>query len=175
MSMDTTSFEAWVNQYRTRIYRAACLLLDNPHDAEDITQQVFMEAWRGGSQFKGRSDPFTWLYTILRRACARHRRRHWWRIFGQQTESYETLLAQSPAITPAPCEESSLADDIRTVRLILRELSTALREVLILRYVEFYTVSEISHLLKIPEGTVKSRIHYALKVAAHHWPKEEKP
>ena len=82
-------------------------------------------------------------------------------------------LDDCPAEGPSPGEATSASDDCLAVRALLKVLSPGLREVLVLRYVESYSVSEIALALKIPEGTVKSRIHYALQVAAQRWREEE--
>jgi len=168
------TFDAMAEVCRPRVYRAACLLLDDPHEAEDVTQQVFVEAWRRWGRFEGRAEVFTWLYTILRRACARHRRHAWWRLLRPRAAASVDAMADLPAAGPLPHEAVSSTEESRKVRALLARLSLGLREVLVLRYVESYSVPEIAVALSIPEGTVKSRIHYALQVAAREWRKEEK-
>jgi len=174
MEPSADTFDAMVEACRPRVYRAVCLLLDDPHEAEDITQKVFLDAWRGWSRFEGRSEVFSWLYTILRRACARHRRQTWWRLFRTQQAGAWSPLDDCAAEGQSPYEATSDSDDRSAVRALLKKLSPSLREVLVLRYVESYSVSGIAQALKIPEGTVKSRIHYALEVAAKRWREEEK-
>ncbi|MFT5128886.1 MAG: RNA polymerase sigma-70 factor (ECF subfamily) [Rhodothermales bacterium] len=163
---DRASFEAAADECRSRIYRAACLLLDDPCEAEDVTQQVFLEAWRGWDGFAERASAFTWMYRILLRVSARHRRRLWWRFWRPQSlphEGAELITDAGPGV----------ADDERqALRTLLRELSPKLREVLVLRYVEELSVSEMADTLRIPQGTVKSRIHYALQVASRRWKEE---
>lgn len=163
------SFESAALACRPRIYRAACLLLDDPQEAEDATQQAFIEAWRGWARFEGRSSAFTWLYRILVRTCARRRRRRGWLAWRTGTgDPLETALKLSdPA--PGPDVRHERRDTQEAVRALLRNLSPKLRAVLVLRYVEDCTVPEIARTLGVPEGTVKSRLNYALGTAARLW------
>ncbi|MDD5707096.1 MAG: sigma-70 family RNA polymerase sigma factor [Kiritimatiellae bacterium] len=167
-------FDEVVETCRPRIYRAACLLLDSACDAEDVTQQVFVQAWHGWGRFRGESEAFTWLYRILLRICARHRRRWWWRkvlpFAGHESQQALANLADNVA---GPDGHAAAGDDGCAVRLLLAKLTPKLREILVLRYLEDYSVGDIARALRIPEGTVKSRINYALGVARDIWCAEQ--
>ena len=105
---DDARFDEVVEECRTRIYRAACLLLDDPCEAEDVTQQVFLEDWRGWAGFAGRSSAFTWLSRMLLRVCPRHRRRVWWRFWRPRSQSIEQPeLPEDEAATAADDERPS--------------------------------------------------------------------
>jgi len=117
---------------------------------------------------------FTWLYTILRRTCARHRRQVWWRHFRASDAPTQAALDDVPSDEPSPPEIARANEACRAVRTLLKKLSPSLRDVLVLRYIEEFSVGEIARVLKIPDGTVKSRIHYALQLAALQWNKEQK-
>lgn len=163
------SFESAALACRPRIYRAACLLLDDAHEAEDATQQTFVEAWRGWARFEGRSSAFTWLYRILVRTCARRRRRRGWLAWRGATADPVDVAMELADPAPGPDVRHERSDLQEAVRVLLRSLSPKLRAVLVLRYVEDCTVPEIARTLGVPEGTVKSRLNYALEAAARLW------
>src|SRR5919199_2543506 len=68
------AFEVLVLRHRDRAYRVALRTLDDPADAEDVTQEAFLDAWRGLEGFSGASAFSTWFYRILVNRCLQHRR-----------------------------------------------------------------------------------------------------
>jgi RNA polymerase sigma-70 factor (ECF subfamily) len=175
MDESAATFESLALPCRPRIYRAACLLLDGPDEAQDVTQCVFAQAWRGWSRFEGRSDVFTWLYRILLRVCARQR----WRrgLLALRFGSREPIEVAGTVADPTPGPDAAAvqADNRAEIRRLLRGLSPKLRAVLVLRFVEDQTVPEIACSLGIPEGTVKSRLNYAVHAAAQVWRERNTP
>jgi RNA polymerase sigma-70 factor (ECF subfamily) len=161
-------FEQVVYDNRERIYRAACMLLDNDAEAEDLTQSVFVQAWRGWERFEGRSQAYTWLYRILLRAYRRQQRRRWWlvtRSFVNNSSEHETVN-QLVDNQPPPDVSARRKDDCSEVRTVMRGMSPKLREVLVLRYTEDWSVDQIAAALGIPTGTVKSRLNFAQQIVA---------
>jgi len=161
-------FEAVVQQNRGRLYRAACFLLGDPAEAEDLTQQVFVAAWRGWAQFEGRSEPYTWLYRILLRTHRRYRRKRWWvdRLLPFNRENTGSPLESIADERPQPDGRLRQSDDCAEVQAVMRGMSQKLREVLVLRYSEDLSLEAIAATLEVPLGTVKSRLNLAQQVVA---------
>lgn len=147
--------ERLVSEYGGRIYAAAVLLCSNDHDAEELTFRTLDQAVKKIRLYNPQWRFFTWLYTIMLNF---HRMSH-------RRRQVELVPMGGAADLPErPCEEfadmlSQTADD--EVEGAVRTLSEPLREVVMLRYFADRTVDEISMLLGIPPGTVKSRLHHA--------------
>jgi RNA polymerase sigma-70 factor (ECF subfamily) len=166
--LTTVDFEQVVRDKRARIYRAACFLLDDAAEADDLTQQVFVAAWRGWQKFEHRSEPYTWLYRILLRVHSRHQRRRWWRerVLGHRDADSPASLENVADEQPAPDSATRRADDRLEVRAVIRGMSPKLRAVLVLRYSEDLPLEQIAATLGVPVGTVKSRLNLAQQTVA---------
>ncbi len=128
----------------------ALRILRDRSDAEDIVQEVFVQAWRQAARFDAsRGTPEAWICTITRsRALDRLRRR---------AVRREDCTDEPPAVGAAPRAEEALA-----VRAALRSLSADQRTALELAYYEGLSQSEIADRLGQPLGTVKTRIRTAM-------------
>lgn len=156
------SFETVAERLAPRLYRTAMALCRNPHDAEDVVQDTLLQAFRKWHQFEGRSDPATWLYTIAARICRRrHRRRS-----GEPAtlEPYDELLppASGPIVDVSQLDHR--VDDARLrerIELEIAALPPLFRMPLVLVDIAEMTTAEAASILRIREGTVKSRVHRA--------------
>ena len=135
-------------------YRFSRGFCRDPHDAEDLVQEVLATLLRSLATFRGDSSLSTWTYTVTRRACARLRKR----------ASLDALLetrefASAPADEPAPSAErrelgAALENAIAALPLVQRE-------VVVMRDVEGLPAAEVGKVLGISERAVKSRLHRA--------------
>jgi RNA polymerase sigma-70 factor (ECF subfamily) len=146
--------------YGGRLLRAAWFLCRDNVEAQDLVQETFAEAIKSALRFGGRSAPYTWLYGILRRRfllqCRKRGRFGRWLRLLERPEK-----AARPA---APTESSGSGDEnFGPLMAAIGKLPAKHREVLLLRYIEGQKISAIASLLSISEGTVKSRLHYALR------------
>ena len=148
------------------LYQLACRFCGSRDEAEDLVQEVFMQAFRAWSTFRGESSEKTWLYRIAARACQRmHRPRA-----GQpeRVGSLDALLSTGePLIAVIPAEQdTALQQQIRAearsrLETAITELPDAFRVPLILKEIAGFNVREVAEVLGLEEGTVRSRVHRA--------------
>src|SRR5580693_8945395 len=160
---------AWlIGEFQRPVYGLVYRMVSDPSDAADVTQEVFLKVFRGMKQFHGESSLKPWIYRIALHEAA-NRRRWWFRHKAQET-SIEPL--ESDRLSPGECSmQSALTDrgdspfDCAAHRQVQRRVDEALRKVpepyrttLILRDLEDMSYEEISEVLEISLGTVKSRL-----------------
>lgn len=127
-------------------------------DAADLTQQVFLQVFRRLGQFSGRATIGTWIYRVAVNEALQHLRR--------SKHSHVQTLEQEP-MDPSP-DSCVNVDDKELVEQALGRLEPDLRAAFLLREVEGLTYSEIAEALKIPEGTVGSRLNRARRDLKQH-------
>lgn len=177
---DESAFDQIVNLYADKLYNYIVRMLGNPHDAEDVLQEVFLRAYQGLPTFDGRASLSTWLFRIAHNLCIDHYRKQERRVktvsiyqdnsdeADEGTEEWEFPDTQ----TPDPMQAVLDKELQELVERALENLSPKLKSVLLLYDVEGLSYEEISQSLGIPMGTVKSRLHMARseiqkKVAAY--------
>lgn len=145
-------------------YRYGRFFCRNPHDAEDVMQDVLTSLARVVGEFEGRSSLSTWAYIVARNACARMRRRR----VGQPetTSSLSVSVAEGGAGdirdgSPDPAEETSRGQLRGALARAIVELTPQYREVIILRDVEGLPAEEAARVLGIQVRALKSRLHRA--------------
>ncbi|QNI33262.1 sigma-70 family RNA polymerase sigma factor [Alloacidobacterium dinghuense] len=160
---------AWlISTYHQPIYSVIARMLQNPADAADVTQDVFIKVFRGVGGFHGESSLRTWMYRIALHEASNRRR--WWSRHCRQEVTIEAETGHSADGQPL-CIKDTLVDlnespfdlaahaEIRArVEAELREISEPFRTVLILRDIEGLAYEEIAEILNVQLGTVKSRL-----------------
>ncbi|MFI5119709.1 MAG: sigma-70 family RNA polymerase sigma factor [Thermoanaerobaculia bacterium] len=144
--------EAW--PHFREIYRAALRLTRLPAEAEDLAQEVFFQAWRSFSRFERGTNCRAWLYKILWNVNQQRSRKRVPFTLGAEGEALlaETLAAEEPTPTEIKDEEVTAALDA---------ISAEHRQILLLSDVEEFTYKEIASILRVPIGTVMSRLSRA--------------
>ena len=147
-----------------RLYGVVLRLCATPHEAEEVTQETFIRAWRAIARFDGRSQLFTWLYRIGVNEAKRRLER------GEgalRTVSLEESPGDPPDLSEAP-EAHAERDALRAaLERAVRALPLAYRAPLVLRDIEGLTTGEAAQILGISEAALKSRLHRARALVRH--------
>ena len=164
---DAQAWEEIVQRHHRRIYNLCYRFAGSAEDAQDLTQEVFIRMYRTLKSYDlGRGSFMTWVTTITRNLLVDHFRKS-----KQQrlTDSLDTVSSEHEDAMPlgeriedkgAPPDAGVQGRETREiVHRALQKLSPELREAVILRDLQDMDYREIAVVLKVPEGTVKSRIN----------------
>ena len=155
---DREAFDQMVERHKGAVFRAALAALRNREDAEDVTQETFITAFRKLDTFRGESQIRTWLSRIAWNRSMDHRRRSRVRRFLHLDEPEAMEL---PSLEADP-ERATLASSMGArVRREIQRLPETLRDTLLLATGGDLDYASVGELLGVREGTVKSRVHEA--------------
>ena len=145
-------FEVVAMPHMSDLYRMASRLLGNRERAEDVLQEVYLQAWKSFHRFEPGTNCRAWLFKILIN-CVHHYRRKWFNV--RIVKESEDVLEQS--VAPAPPVPERLTD--QDVLAALDRIPQDYRTVVLLADVEEFAYKEVASILNIPIGTVMSRLH----------------
>jgi len=154
---DQGAFEELVRLYEKRVLALTQRMCKNPEDAAETAQEAFFAAWQGLGSFRGDSSFSTWLYRLASNACVDLLRREGKRQAAVSLDD-EDLNLDLPASVPSPQEEAERRELREEIEAGLRALPPEYRAVLVLREMQQLRYDEISQVLGLDVGTVKSRI-----------------
>lgn len=159
---DEDAFSLLVERYATRLYGVCFHLLGNREDAEDCVQESFIKIYRSLTGYRFRSSFYTWAYRISVNVCLDYRRKNNRGKTVSLDEGPETssgqLFYQVADELPLPDQLLERSELTELIREELSLLPAYLRDIVILRDLEGLSYAELAGLLKISEGTVKSRL-----------------
>jgi RNA polymerase sigma-70 factor, ECF subfamily len=156
---DLDAFEALFARYRTPIYRTAYGMTGDPHVAEEVLQDTFARAYQRRATLRTDVSPVGWLHKVALNLCySRFDRR---RLKADPIDETVAGLVRDRAGEPAEVVERMELRDI--VRDGIAALPAKHRSVVVLYYLHGLSLQETSRLLDVRLGTVKSRLHYALR------------
>lgn len=156
---DTGAFGELVVRYQNRLYNSLVHYLRNESEAEEVLQESFILSFTRLSSFQGKSSFYTWLYRIaFNTAISRRRRKR-----TQVSLERDMAGAGKELDGGAPSPESQLDQQERSDELMaaLGRLHEDHRSILVLREMDDLSYEEISEILDLPVGTVRSRLHRA--------------
>jgi RNA polymerase sigma-70 factor, ECF subfamily len=160
LSGEEAAWEDLVRVHTRRVYGICYRFTGSEHEAQDLTQEVFLRVFRSLKSFRAGEGSFTvWLARLSRNLLIDHYRRT---KLDRATDSIEEQLPMLQEKTSATSRTEGLVAGREASELLqgaLQKLSPELRETVILRDLEELEYREIAQVLHVPEGTVKSRLN----------------
>jgi RNA polymerase sigma-70 factor (ECF subfamily) len=154
---DGSAWEALVRLHQEPTFRLAYLLLGDPDEAEDVTQETFIRAFRALDRFDLSRPMRPWLLSIAAN-LARNRRRSIGRFFG----ALQRLVHDEPKPSRAETNGHEQRWQSQALWAAVQRLGQSDQQIVYLRYFLDMSVDETAQSLGVPPGTVKSRLHRAL-------------
>jgi RNA polymerase sigma-70 factor (ECF subfamily) len=156
---DEQAFAQLYDQTSARVYGMVLRVIRDAAQSAEVTQDIYLEVWRQSARFdSSRGAVLPWLLMIAHRRAVDRVRAAQSAIL--RDDKYAVLNDERPYDSVSEQVQSSL--EAQRVRKVLQDLTPAQREAVNLAYFGGYTHSEVSELLKIPLGTVKTRIRDGL-------------
>jgi RNA polymerase sigma-70 factor (ECF subfamily) len=158
-----SAYETLIERYQQPVYNLIYRLLEDPSEASDVVQEVFLKVFRNIGSFRGNSSLKTWIYRIAYNEAWNHRRwfsRHRRQEVGLEREDDSSIGFRD--VLPDPGRSAfDIVSDHETQALIedaMGDINPAFRAAVVLRDIEDLSYEEIAEVLGVSLGTVKSRI-----------------
>src|SRR4051812_9391629 len=173
---DKSSFAALVNRYQRELYHFLVRFLGNRASAEDVFQETFLQVHQSAEQFDPQRRFRPWLFTIaankardLIRSQARRPANPLQASISPGDDESGEFLDLMKSVTVSPSEPMEREELQQQVQKTVATMPEHLREILLLSYFHAFPYKQISDILDIPLGTVKSRLHAAVAHFAERW------
>ena len=167
-SGQTDRFEELVRRYQDRVFNACWRISGHLEDARDLAQEAFLRAFQEIGSFRHESSFYTWVFRIAVNLALSHRRRAGRRAMISLDQEYDAHGSQAQSLAgrvagrdASPDERARQAEDHQRVARALQSIDLDFRIVIVLRDIEGFGYQEISRILDIQPGTVKSRLFRA--------------
>ncbi len=173
---DEGAFQELVRQYKDSIYAFLRRFLNDRDLADDVLQETFMQLYVSRDTFDQSKPLRPWLFTIAankaKDALRRNQRvdsTNLGSMFDSDEHSIDDVLNTLDHDDRMPYDDLIREETATQVKRIIARMPVKLREILILAYFQKFPYAEISGILGIPVGTVKSRLHTAVNRFAEDW------
>ena len=163
---EDAAYDELVRTYHAPLYHVACRMLQDPGEAADVTQDIFVKVFRNIGRFKGQASLKTWIFKIGFREILNRirwsRRRHRQSTVPLEQDSLGADERSAPIQIadegPTPDATLEIREREEAIQEALWKLSSKHRSIVILRDIQGFSYSEISEILGVSMGTVKSRL-----------------
>ncbi|MBN8194179.1 RNA polymerase sigma factor SigW [Bacillus sp. NTK074B] len=159
---DQNAFAELVELYKNKVFQICYRMLGNRHEAEDIAQEAFIRAYINIETFNQKRKFSTWLFRIATNLCIdRIRKKKPDYFLDAEVAGTEglTMYSQVAADVQLPEDEVENMELQETIQTEISKLPEKYRSVIVLKYIEELPLQEISEILDLPLGTVKTRVH----------------
>jgi len=168
---ETDAFAFLVKRHQKKMINIAYRMIGDYDEACDVVQEAFLSAWRAIGNFRGDARFSTWLCGIVLNHARSHLAQRAARSRNEGASLDDPVIsADVRLLNGSPCREASVIEQIEKrereskVQECISALEDEQREVLVLRDIQGFSYEEIGAMLKLPEGTVKSRIFRARNI-----------
>ncbi len=158
-----SAYETLIDRFEVPVFNIVARLMDDPADAADVVQEVFLKVFRNIASFRQNASLKTWIYRIAVNEARNHRRwfsRHRRQEVNLEADPGETMGYQDwlPDPGPSPFETVVDRETRELIEAALAQVNPRFRAALVLREMEGLSYEEIAEILEVSLGTVKSRI-----------------
>jgi len=155
---DQTAWELIVRQHWRKVFNVAYKFVGKHDEAEDLTQDIFLRVFKSLDTFDRRANFQTWLISVSRNLCIDH-----YRSVRKERETIDRDIDANelspPSADQGPFAALEQRDRVELLRRALSSLPRTLRTAVVMRDIQELSYQEIADRLRLPEGTVKSRIN----------------
>lgn len=157
---DISAFEKLYQHYIVPIFRYISFRIRSQKDAEDLTQTVFLKAWKALSNFQKRTNPFSsWLYKIAKNTIIDYYKKKQEVISDKSIEDFKQIKDEKSD----PVEIIEYEEKAKILRQMIQQLATEQQEVIILKFIEGLSTREIAQLMQKSEEAIRALQYRALK------------
>ncbi len=164
---DQRAFGVLIKRYERPLYNFILRMIGNPAEAEELFQETFLRIYKNLENFRGGASFSPWAYRIAHNLCIDSLRRPGKRIFVElekdDDNEVSVLDRQENEQSPNPENELYRRQIGQSIQEAVDQLPPKLRSVFVMYQYDHFAYEEIAEVLEIPLGTVKSRMHSALK------------
>jgi RNA polymerase sigma-70 factor (ECF subfamily) len=165
---DVEAFEDIVRKYQKKMFNISYRMTGDYNEAAEVVQDAFLSVYRNIKSFKGKSKFSTWLFTIVMNFSRNKIKQLKSRRHRENFSIDDPVETDNGKITVEPLSDNPSAQERleqhqrdQKIRGCIRSLENEFREVIVLRDIQGFSYDEISDMLKIAMGTVRSRLHRA--------------
>lgn len=154
---ESSAFGLLYDRYQPQIYRFIYLKTSHREEAEDLTHQVFLNAWKNIENYRHKGFPFSsWLYQIARNQVIDHYR-------TKKTTTSLEVIEEIEEEESTPHKKAEIKFEMEAVKNAIPQLPLEQQDVIIMRFVEELSPKEIALALEKPESTIRVLQHRAIK------------